>query len=97
LSQAVFTVYSPTRAQVVLKLIAEAFDMDDYFYQDEEITVYPGDYSAAGYFRARSQPGQMRGLGAAIGIECASKIVVLDAAVEVNETAPGTVAAKGSV
>jgi hypothetical protein len=97
LSQAVFTIYSPTRAQVVLKLIAEAFDMDDYFYQDEEITVYPGDYSAAGYFRARSQPGQMRGLGAAIGIECASKIVVLDAAVEVNETAPGTVAAKGSV
>jgi hypothetical protein len=97
LSQAVFTVYSPARAQVVLKLIAEAFDMDDYFYQDEEITVYPGNYSAAGYFRARSQPGQMRGLGAAIGIECASKIVVLDAAVEVNETAPGTVAAKGSV
>jgi hypothetical protein len=97
LSQAVFTVYSPTRAQVVLKLIAEAFDIDEYESKSYEITVHPGDYSASGYYRARIQPHKMRGLGAAIGIECASKIVVLDAAVEVNETAPGTVAAKGSV
>lgn len=97
LSQGIFTIYSPTKAALVLKLVAEAFDMDGYYYQDEEITVNPGDYSASGYYRARIQPGQMRGLGCAVGLECSSKIVLLDVAVEINETMPGTVAAKGSV
>ncbi len=97
LSQAVFTVYSPTKAALVLKLVAEAFDMDGYYYQDEEITVNPGDYSSSGYFRARIQPGAMRGLGCAVGLECSSKIVLLDVAVDIIEAQPGTVAAKGSV
>lgn len=98
LSQAIYTIYSPTKEHLDLKLYAQTFDeAQTYPEQIQAVTVEPADYSSSGFVRVRLQPQIQRGLATSIGLSCPQKIVLLDVAVDTVEVEPAAITAARSV
>jgi hypothetical protein len=92
------TIHSPSKAATQVTLTYSSIDADGAQTQTPVyLTINPGDWSALGIYRCRLTPQALKVVAASIGVQCATKIVLTEVAMEWTEDVPAVPANSRSV
>lgn len=94
---AYYTIYNPAKTAITVTVGIDSFDETDDYSQRETVIIGSGDWSSAGYKRIRLQPEDVRGLGASLYFQCASKVWLTNLAVEFDQDISGVIPEGSSV
>jgi hypothetical protein len=84
-------IYMATPAQIQVLWDIDIYDDSGSQNQQAAITVNPSDFDANGIARIRIQPKNQQALGTSPGLQCSSKITIIDVYSDWEDDAPGIV------